>query len=42
MEIFQSAIDIMLHLDVYLASWAATLGPWLYACLLYTSDAADE
>jgi membrane-associated protein len=26
-------IDILLHLDRYLDSWAAELGPWLYAVL---------
>jgi membrane-associated protein len=33
MELLQQAIDIFLHLDSYLNSWAGMLGPWLYLVL---------
>ncbi len=33
MELLAQGWDIFLHLDVYLNSWAATLGPWLYVVL---------
>ncbi len=33
MELLQSALDVMLHLDVYLNEWAHSLGPWLYLLL---------
>ncbi len=30
MEFVSQLLDIFLHLDVYLNSWAASAGPWLY------------
>ncbi len=33
MELLQSALDVMLHLDVHLNDWAGSLGPWLYLLL---------
>ena len=33
MELLQSALDVMLHLDVHLNEWAGVLGPWLYLVL---------
>jgi len=33
MELLAQGWDIFLHLDVYLNSWAGTLGPWLYVLL---------
>lgn len=33
MELLQQAIDIFLHLDSHLNSWAGMLGPWLYLVL---------
>jgi len=33
MELLQHAIDIFLHLDSHLSSWAGMLGPWLYLVL---------
>ncbi len=33
MELLQSALDVMLHLDVHLNEWAGVLGPWLYLLL---------
>ena len=33
MELLQHAIDIFLHLDSHLNSWAGMLGPWLYLVL---------
>ena len=33
MELLQYAIDIFLHLDSHLNSWAGMLGPWLYLVL---------
>jgi membrane-associated protein len=33
MELLQSALDVMLHLDVHLNQWAGVLGPWLYLLL---------
>jgi membrane-associated protein len=33
MELLQSALDVMLHLDVHLNQWAGVLGPWLYLVL---------
>ena len=33
MELLTQGWDIFLHLDVYLNSWAGTLGPWLYIIL---------
>ena len=33
MEILGQAVDIFLHLDVYLNAMAASMGPWLYVLL---------
>ncbi len=33
MEFLAQALDIFLHLDAHLNSWATTLGPWLYVVL---------
>jgi len=33
MEFLQQAVDLFLHLDQHLNSWAGTLGPWLYLVL---------
>lgn len=33
MEILSQLLDIFLHLDVYLNTWAAGAGPWLYVGL---------
>ncbi len=33
MELLQSALDVMLHLDVHLNEWSGSLGPWLYLLL---------
>ena len=33
MDALLHLIDVFLHLDVHLAEWAATLGPWLYVVL---------
>ena len=33
MELLQQTIDIFLHLDSHLNSWAGMLGPWLYLVL---------
>lgn len=35
MEIFQSAFDALMHIDVYLAVWSASLGLWLYVVLFF-------
>jgi membrane-associated protein len=32
-ELFQTFIDIFLHLDQHLDTWAAAMGPWLYVLL---------
>jgi membrane-associated protein len=32
-SLFLQAIDIFLHLDLYLNSWAGALGPWVYVLL---------
>ena len=32
-DLFNQALDIFLHLDMHLYTWAATLGPWLYVVL---------
>jgi membrane-associated protein len=33
MDLLQQAIDIFLHLDLHLNTWAGMLGPWLYLVL---------
>jgi len=33
MELLGSGLDVFLHLDVHLNSWATLLGPWLYGLL---------
>jgi membrane-associated protein len=33
MELLQTALDVLLHLDAHLNEWAVTLGPWLYVVL---------
>src|SRR5260370_27740707 len=33
MDLIRQGVDILLHLDVHLNYWAATLGPWLYLLL---------
>ena len=33
MDLLQSALDVVLHLDVHLNDWAGVLGPWLYLLL---------
>ena len=33
MEWLSSALDVFLHLDQHLNTWATTLGPWLYLVL---------
>jgi membrane-associated protein len=35
MDLIRQLVDLVLHLDVHLNEWAATLGPWTYA-LLFT------
>ncbi len=30
---FSLALDVFTHLDVYLTTWSATMGPWLYVLL---------
>ncbi len=35
MEILQNALDVVMHLDAYLAQWSASLGPWLYVVLFF-------
>ena len=36
MEFIKTGIDVALHLDVYLNSWAGVLGVWLYVILFLT------
>jgi len=33
LDLLQSALDVVLHLDVHLNEWAGVLGPWLYLLL---------
>ena len=33
MDLITAALDVFLHLDTHLNSWAGTLGPWLYLVL---------
>ena len=33
MEWLSSALDVFLHLDQHLNTWATTLGPWVYLVL---------
>jgi hypothetical protein len=32
-EAMQQILDVILHLDVHLNQWAASLGPWTYVLL---------
>ncbi|MEY2784456.1 MAG: hypothetical protein RL277_660, partial [Planctomycetota bacterium] len=33
MDLLKQFIDVFLHLDQHLNTWAADLGPWLYVVL---------
>jgi membrane-associated protein len=35
MGFIEGAMDVVLHIDAYLAAWSASLGPWLYAVLFF-------